>query len=162
MRSATILLFALFMCAADVRGSSDSCFALRVARRDASDTLVLNEGFHSKGLLLLIDGVYNFRVRGKDYPMHRILEITRDSIRIGFCTDSLATISFAPSEIDHLLFYSLDNGVTGFPHIRLKPSKFAFEIIEHSAPCSIPRSKVCSDRDCLVSVDGYHYLTAGY
>jgi len=114
-----------------------------------------------KGIYLIKNGIYNFKIGGKKYPLHRIVDITNDSLFITWTTDSLTAHKFSISEIEKVIFPSLNNGVTGFPHPTMSSKKFDIKVVELEDN-SFNKSKVCFNESCDDYVDAFLYIVHGY
>ncbi len=122
----------------------------------------LSPYFHPNGIYLVENGIYNFKINGKKYHMHRIINVREDSLTIVFGADQEPKFSFPINAIEKLTFYSLDNGRVGFPHNILKPNKFKFETVKSENICRVEKAKIYLDRDKKEYIEGYQYMTAGF
>lgn len=139
-----------------------NCWCIKVKKKNIPDSNSLTPYFHPNGIYLVENGIYNFKINGKEYFMHRINDIKKDSLTIVFGADKEPKFTFSVAKIEKLTFYSLDNGRVGFPHNHFKPSKFDFETVQTEKICKVEKAKVFIDRDRLEYIEGYQYMTAGY
>jgi len=161
----TIRLLVLFLgisLSIQTFSQTENCWSIKVEKKDISDTNLLSEYFNAKGLYLVENGIYNFKINGTKYFMHRIVSIKMDSLTIVFGADLEPEFTFPVNAIEKLTFYSLDNGRVGFPHNILKPNKFDFETVQTENICAIKKAKIYIDRERKEYIEGYQYMTAGY
>ena len=144
--------------------SDSSCFALLVLTKTTSiDTSKITPFYSTDGLFLLQNGVYNFIVKGKKYFYYRINHVTADSIYISYVFDSTTVIAFSPKQEIKIKFYSLNNGLVGWPHENITSDKYSFTIVKQKKFCSVKSEKICFDNDCSKSViSNYQYMTSGF
>jgi len=140
----------------------ENCWSLKIEKKDIVDTVSLSQYFNTDGLYLVVNGIYNFKINGTKYFMHRIIDIRKDSLTIVFGADNGPEFTFPVNAIEKLTFYSLDNGRVGFPPNILKPNKFDFETVQTENICEIEKAKIYINRDSNEFIEGYQYMTAGY
>lgn len=139
----------------------DSCEVIRVTRIKIDDTSQISESYSPNGIYLLQNGVYNLKIKGKTYTNYRILKIWNDSLQIAWTLDSLPSFSFGISEIQKVIFPSLNNGVAGFPHPNMNARKYLFQMNSRK-PCRLNPIEVCLDDDCENKTYGYPFVVSGY
>ena len=160
MKRILIAIFALII-SGSLYAQEDSCLVVRILSEELSDTSGLTEFYNPRGMYLLQNGIYNFKVNGKSYNHHRIVSINGDSIQIAWAMDTEPLIKFHVNEIDKLVFPSLDNGVSGFPHPTLTRKKYNFQVVSHK-PYKLTLAKICEDDDCQKYFEAYLFMTSGY
>jgi hypothetical protein len=145
--------------------STDSfCYVLQVlSKTKIVDTSKITPFYSSDGLYLLQNGVYNFIVSGKKYFYYRIHNITSDSIYISYAFDTTTIIAFSPKQIINIKFYSLNDGLVGWPHENLSRDYYSFIIVKQNKFCSIKKEKICIDNDCnKFVISNSQYMTSGF
>ena len=157
------LIFLLFGLSIAFFGKSqtDSCRVIRVTDKNLNSTSVITESYSPDGIYLLQNAIYNLKISGKTYTNYRILKIWNDSLQIAWTLDSIPSFSFAISEIEKVIFPSLNDGVVGFPHPSMKAKKYQFEM-DCRVPFRLKPIKVCLDYECEEKTYGYPFVVSGY
>lgn len=115
-----ILLLLGFTASILGKSQADSCRVIKVTDKNLNSTSVITESYSPNGIYLLQNAIYNLKITGQTYTNYRILKIWNDSLQIAWTLDSIPSSSFAISEIQKVIFPSLNDGVVGFPHPSMK------------------------------------------
>jgi len=156
-----LIIFLTFLFIGKVYSQGDSCKVIQILEKTYSDTSGLNTFYQKKGIFLVQNGIYDFNIHGKNYFKYRIFEIKGDTISLAWATENTPLVKISIDQIDKVVFPSLNNGVTGFPHPNMSRKKYTFKVV-----CRIPYkhtiSKLCENDDCSQYKEAYLYMTSGY
>ena len=156
-----VIIFMTFLFVGKAYSQGDSCKVIQVIMKSYSDTSALNTFYQKKGIFLVQNGIYDFKIKGKNYFKYRIFDIKGDTISLAWATENTPLKKITVDEIDKVVFPSLNNGVTGFPNPTMSRKKYSFKIT-----CRIPYkhtiSKLCENDDCSIYKEAYLYMTSGY
>lgn len=157
------LIFSLLCLSVSIHGKSqaDSCRVIRVTEKKLNSTSQITESYSPDGIYLLQNAIYNLKISGQTFTNYRILKIWNDSLQIAWTLDSLPSSSFEISEIEKVIFPSLNDGVVGFPHPSMKAKKYQFEM-DCRIPYRLKPIEVCLDDDCEKKTYGYPFVVSGY
>jgi Sec7-like guanine-nucleotide exchange factor len=146
--------------------SMDSCFVISFVKKK-SEQQPLNTTFNPNGMILLPNGVYDFRINGENAPFCKILTIKKDAFTISYpmyaknkilVYDTLE-IPVAYKNLS-LAVSSLHEGARGLDEV-MSSSRYKIEILKLPVlgKCFIESPKVCDNRDCLHPLPANNYLT---
>ena len=157
------LIFLFIALCVSISGScqADSCRVIKVTNKKLNSNSRITESYSPEGIYLLQNAIYNLKISGRTYTNYRILKIWSDSLQIAWTLDSLPAFSFAISEIQKVIFPSLNNGVAGFPHPNMNARKYRFEMHCRN-PYRLKPYKVCLDDDCEKKTFGYPFVVSGF
>jgi hypothetical protein len=142
--------------------NDSTCFTLLVEKKVGYvDTVPLTPFFHPNGFYILKNGIYHFDIKGKKYTFYRVTKMTSDSISIARGVEEVPEITFSPSDIYSLKFYSQSEGHQSWPPYFIKPADYKFKLIQQKEYCLVPKVNICTDKDCSIFYLAYQFMTMG-
>lgn len=157
----TLLVLLTFLFIGSLHSQHDSCKVIQILGKEQSDTSGINSFYQKKGIFLVQNGIYDFKINGKSYFKHRIVKIEGDTISLAWATEDTPLIHITVEEIEKVIFPSLNNGVTGFPHPYMSERKYTFQIVCRQ-PYKNEILKLCENDDCSKFNEAYLYMTSGF
>lgn len=152
-----ILFFFLF--STQVYAQGDSCKVIQVLGKQYSDTTSLNSSYQEKGIVLVQNGIYDFKIDGKNYYAYRILAINGDTISLAWAMQRWISVKTTVDKINKVMLPLLENGELQRSKLEMSKRKYTFSIVCRSL-YKHTISKVCENDECSIYIRAYLYLTA--